>query len=97
MNSLNSLKMFNMPQIAKPELGAVKDESEDGSVTPDDPTLFHCLMCEENVACTKLTISNHLTRHKVTLDDYPRIFVSHRDDKDMKMIMDWIKEDEESR
>eukprot|EP00092_Neocalanus_flemingeri_P079826 GFUD01099486.1.p1 GENE.GFUD01099486.1~~GFUD01099486.1.p1 ORF type:complete len:402 (+),score=123.95 GFUD01099486.1:157-1362(+) len=53
-------------------------------------------MCEENVAFTKSAVSSHLKNHKVTLDDYPRIFVSHREDVDMMEIMTWIKQDEEN-
>jgi len=97
-------------QFSPIKLPKIPDEEEEGTgdvmcAGPDSPELsieeadqgpvFHCLMCDENVARTKETISHHLTRHKVTLDDYPRIFVSHREDPDMKMIMEWIKQDEE--
>jgi len=76
----------------------VAPESPEPSIEEaDQGPVFHCLMCDENVARMKDTISHHLTRHKVTLDDYPRIFVSHRDDPDMKMIIEWIKQDEEDR
>jgi len=84
---------FEPIQFAKQEIDQAKDDVEENE---DESSVFHCLMCDENVAFSKSTISSHLTRHKVTLDDYPRIFVSHRDDKDMKMILDWIKADDKN-
>jgi len=84
---------FKPIQFTKREIDQAKADLEENK---DESSVFHCLMCDENVAFSKSTISSHLTRHKVTLDDYPRIFVSHRDDKDMKMILDWIKADDKN-
>jgi len=99
-DQFSPIKLPKIPDDEEnPNIDAVSEPS-----SPDPPPsdvdqgpVFHCLMCDENVERTKSTILHHLTRHKVTLDDYPRIFVSHREDQDMKLIMKWIKEDEEQR
>merc|ERR1719319_155249 len=72
-------------------VASVIDEGKEKDAVVNSP-VFQCLMCEEKVTLKKDCVTGHLKLHKVTLDDYSKIFVSHRKDEDMQIVRNWVDE-----